>query len=475
VSAPGIVGVGAYAPTSRLTSEAIADARGRSKASGIESTAVPAPDEDVLTMGYEAARNALDAADVAGSEVSHIAFGTTNPPVEEEAILPRFGEMLAVPATAETALFTGSLTAGVRALRAGCRAVEDDRTALVVASDAPRGDLDAALEQGAGAGAAAFVLSVNAPVTVGPFASFARLAVGTRFRERGSERTEGLGITAFDRQTFETTVAGALDALDSDLETVDAAAVQATDGRQPYRVVDELPVPSERLKTHATVHDLGDTGAASVPLSIARALDDGASGIVGVAAGSGATAHAVVLEAIDTVPTDLALDGETEIDYAASLRQQGKITGDTPQGGGGYVSLPAWHRSLAQRYRLEAGRCPSCDRLNMPPSGACGHCSGLVEYEAVTLSRQGDVEAVSVISQGGAPPEFADLQGRSGTYATGIVGFDGPDGGSASLPVMFVEINPEDVAVGDEVEATIRSIYTQEGVTRYGFKVKPTT
>ncbi|MFC7131566.1 MULTISPECIES: zinc ribbon domain-containing protein [Salinibaculum] len=470
---PGIAAAGAYAPRSRLTGDAIADAWGQFKAGGIEETAVPGPDEDVLTMGYEAARNALDAAAVSGADVGWVGFATTNPPVEEEALLPRFGEMLAVPETAETTMFTGSLTAGVRALRAAARAVDSTGPALVVASDAPRGALDEALEQGAGAGAAAFVVTADGAATLDAFASVAEPAAGTRFRERGSDRSAGLGITPFDRQAFESTVTRALGSLDYDEAAVDAAAVQATDGRQPYRVTGALPVSGEDLKAHATVHTLGDTGAASVPLSIAMALSDDVSGIVGVAAGSGATAEAVAIDVTETVPTGVSLDGEVDLDYASYLRQRGEVTGGAPQGGGGYVSLPAWHRSLAQRYRLEAGRCPACDRLNMPPRGACSHCNALAEYEPVELSRTGSVEASSIISQGGAPPEFAELQGRSGEYATGIVAFDGPDGGSASLPALFVEVDPEDVAVGDEVEMTIRRIYTQEGVTRYGFKVRP--
>jgi hydroxymethylglutaryl-CoA synthase len=152
---PGIAGVGAYAPRTRLPGDAVAEAWGQFKASGIEETAVPGPDEDVLTMGYEAARNALDAAGVAGETLGAVGFATTNPPVEEEALLPRFGEMLAVPETAETTVYTGSLTAGVRALRGAARAVESTGPALVVASDAPRGELDEALGQGAGAAATA--------------------------------------------------------------------------------------------------------------------------------------------------------------------------------------------------------------------------------------------------------------------------------------------------------------------------------
>jgi hydroxymethylglutaryl-CoA synthase len=457
----------------RLPGDAIAEAWGRFKPSGIEEVAVPGPDEDVLTMGYEAARNALDAAGVTGPEIGAVAFATTNPPVEEEALLPRFGAMLDVPETAESTLYTGSLTGGVRALRGAARAVESTGPVLVVVSDAPRGELDEALGQGSGAGAAAFVVTADGPASLDAFSAVSEPAVGTRFRQRGSRRSEGLGITPFDRRSFVSTVTGALAELEYDADAVDAVAVQATDGRQPYRVTGSLPVSGERLREHATVHTLGDTGAASVPLSLASALASDASSIVGVAAGSGAVAEAVAIDVTGSVPVDLELDGRADLDYAGYLRQRGEITGGAPRGGGGYVSLPTWHRSLAQRYRLEAGRCPSCERLNLPPRGACTHCRALVEYRPVELARTGTVEAVSVISQGGAPPEFAELQGRAGAYATGIVAFEGPDGGSASIPALFVDVDPETVTVGDRVARTIRKIYTQEGVTRYGFKVRP--
>ena len=43
-----------------------------------------------------------------------------------------------------------------------------------------------------------------------------------------------------------------------------------------------------------------------------------------------------------------------------------------------------------------------------------------------------------------------------------------PDDGAATAPAMVVGT----AAVGDRVEAVQRRIYTQEGVTRYGFKVQ---
>ena len=165
---------------------------------------------------------------------------------------------------------------------------------------------------------------------------------------------------------------------------------------------------------------------------------------------------------------------------------RGDITPGEPAGGGAYVSVPSWRRTIPQRHRLRAGRCPDCGALAFPPEGACNDCGGLVEYEPVELPGTGTVEAVTVIGQGGAPPEFVDQQARSGAYASAVVALDGPDAadgadgeeggtndGAVSIPAQVVGTDPTAVTVGDRVVATIRRIYTQEGVTRYGFKMQP--
>ncbi|WP_435552653.1 hypothetical protein [Natrinema sp. CGMCC1.2065] len=38
---------------------------------------------------------------------------------------------------------------------------------------------------------------------------------------------------------------------------------------------------------------------------------------------------------------------------------------------------------------------------------------------------------------------------------------------------MGTDADPDAFGVGDRIETTIRRVYTQEGVTRYGFKVRP--
>jgi hydroxymethylglutaryl-CoA synthase len=470
-----IAAVGAYAPRLRIAADEFAEAWGRFEASGIERKAVPEADEDTLTMAAAAAKRALEAAGLDGEALAALSFATTTPPLAEEELVVRLGSMLGAPGTASHRQFIGSTRAGTRGLVAALDA--EQTPALVVAADCPRADPPDEREHAGGAGGAAFLMEDGADgAVVTTQGEYVTPRPGERFRETGDTRVRGLGVTNYDRAAFRDALAGA--AADAGIEDPDvsAAAVQAPDGKRPYRAAGPLGVDGERIKACATVHDLGDTGAASVPLSVARALADGHDSVLAAAYGSGAGADVLRIEGGNHVATDLALDGAVDLSYAEYLRCRGDLGGEEPEGGGAYVSVPTWERSLPQRHRLVAGRCSECGVLAFPPEGACTDCGSLVDYERVRLPGGGTVEAVTRIGRGGAPPEFATQQIQSGAFGVAIVAFDGPGGGSVSAPMQVTGHDPEadgELSVGDRVQVVLRRIYTQEGVTRYGGKVRP--
>ncbi|WP_252699583.1 zinc ribbon domain-containing protein [Natronosalvus vescus] len=493
---PGQVGIsaaGAYAPRFRISADEFRDAWGQFQAPGVTEKAVPAADEDALTMAVEAARRALEVGGDSGAleaesgsstapvdSIDWLGFASTTPPLEEGDLTARVRAMCGIPADATTHQYTGSTRAGTRALWGAIDALEAGNAtrALVVAADAPAGHPDEAIEHAAGAGAAAFVLEVGGQAAIVDRGEYTAAYPGTRFREPGSAAATELGVTAYDRQAFRETTAGAVDSLETDsdyLGAVDAAAIQSPDGKRPYRVAGALGLETEPITEYATVHELGDLGAASVPMTLAKALENGAESILGVSYGSGAGSDAFVLECDGTVPVETRFEDGTSVSYAEYLRERGVVTSGPPSGGGAYVSIPTWKRSLPQRYRLVAGRCLSCDALAFPPEGACPDCGELEGYEQTRLAGEARLEAVTTISQGGAPPEFAEYQSQTGEYAAVIVAFEAEDGsgGTVSAPAMGTDAEPGEFSVGGRVEPTIRRIYTQEGVTRYGFKVRP--
>ncbi|MFC4358953.1 zinc ribbon domain-containing protein [Halobium salinum] len=485
----GIAGAAASVPRARIGADAVREAWGRFQASGVQSKAVAGADEDSLTMAAEAARRALDAAGVDAERVSCLTFGTSTPPLEEEDPTPRLGAFLGVPSGASRRYLSGSTRAGTSALAAaldrangvGNERVPDTLPALVVAADRPRGEPSSPEDHAAGAGAAALVLTADGPATVGDRAEYAVDYPGTRFREAGSERVEGLGVSAYDRRAFVETVRGAVSNLGTDLAHADALALQAPDGKLPYRAAAALGADADLVSEVTPVHDLGDLGAASPLFALVRALDAGRERVVVVGYGSGAGADAfevVVDPDGGAPPTDRAGDSGEDVSYAEYLRLRGEITDGPPAGGGAAVSVPSWRRSREARYRLVAGACPDCSALAFPPEGACPDCGSLAEFEPVELPKQGVVEAVTTVSPGGAPPEFVPQAERGGAFGVAIVAFereaDGEGGaGSASVPLQATDCDPAELDAGDEVEAVVRRIYTQEGVTRYGRKVRP--
>lgn len=465
-----IAAIGAYAPRLRIAAEEFEEAWGTFDAAGVEQKAVPEADEDALTMGIEAARRALTAADYDGADVTHLAFATTTPPMAEEDLTARLSSVLGTPNSVTTQTMTGSTRAGAQALDAALSAGPWDGVGLVVVSDCPRGAPDSEIEHAAGAGSAALVLDGDGPGAVIDQGAHVEPYPATRFRTTGEDETTGLGVTQYDRNGFTSALAGAVKELDQ-RDGIDAAAVQSPDGKLPYRAAGALGVDTEMIAAAETVSSLGDTGAASVFLGAAVAFSDDADRILLAAYGSGAGANLFVVDG--PVPVVSALDGETELSYAEYLRRRGEITSDEPEGGGAYVSVPSWKQTIPQRHRLVAGRCPECGVLNFPPDGACAGCNDRsVEFEFVELAGTGTVEAVTTIGQGGAPPEFVEQQSKSGSFVSAVIALDGPDSEkTVSIPSQVLA-GDESVEIGTPVEATIRRIYTQEEVTRYGFKMQ---
>ncbi|GGL67344.1 Zn-ribbon domain-containing OB-fold protein [Halocalculus aciditolerans] len=135
---------------------------------------------------------------------------------------------------------------------------------------------------------------------------------------------------------------------------------------------------------------------------------------------------------------------------------------------GAYVSVPTWWRQLDSRYRLVVGECTECGAHTFPPEGACVDCNAVDALEPVEPEGTGTIVAQTVI-EGGAPPEFEALLDAEGAIGVALVELDG----GARLPGMLTDCDPHGPERGDRVEATIRRIYEDEGVVRYGAKFRP--
>jgi uncharacterized OB-fold protein len=133
-----------------------------------------------------------------------------------------------------------------------------------------------------------------------------------------------------------------------------------------------------------------------------------------------------------------------------------------------YISLPRYLKTIDQRYGLKAGRCRSCGRVAFPPKSACPGCGGKT-FDEERLSGRGRIHSYTIISRGGAPTEFDHQQKMTGEFAVALVELEeGP-----RIMGQMTDCDPHRTEIGMEVKATLRKLYEQEGVIRYGYKFRP--
>src|SRR4029077_5620064 len=112
---PRIRGAGPAPPALRVTGADIGAAGGRG---GRDQVAACAPDEDTLTLAWDAATAALDAAGIEAESVDAIFWGTSRPPFAEGPNLAFLAASLGLASDIGGALLAGSAHSGMEALLA---------------------------------------------------------------------------------------------------------------------------------------------------------------------------------------------------------------------------------------------------------------------------------------------------------------------------------------------------------------------
>ncbi len=121
-------------------------------------------------------------------------------------------------------------------------------------------------------------------------------------------------------------------------------------------------------------------------------------------------------------------------------------------------------REVPQRYRLEAGRCTSCDKVYFPPRRICAECKNR-KFETVNLPSEGKVDTFTIIRV--APTPFVD----EAPYAVAVVALS--DG--TRITSQVVDCDPEQIEIGMAVRIEFRKILAEgeAGVICYGYKCVP--
>ncbi len=160
-----IVGFGRYLPRFRITAAAIAeqwsqDEKAITGGLGIEEKTVPGTDEDSFTMAFEAAKQAIETADILPTQISAMFVGSESHPYAVKptsAMLVSALELDPFCHCADLEFACKAGTAGAQIVDAFVRSGQIN-FGMAVGTDTAQGRPGDALEYSAGAGAAALVI-----------------------------------------------------------------------------------------------------------------------------------------------------------------------------------------------------------------------------------------------------------------------------------------------------------------------------
>jgi hydroxymethylglutaryl-CoA synthase len=276
----GIAGYGVYLPLYRIKSSDVAKAWGGDLKTPYEKT-VPCYDEDALTMGVEASLNALKNARFDGDELDVVYFATMSSPYIEKQCSSTLSASLGCRDSVRTSDFNGSPRTCSSAMLACVDALRSSsaRSALVVASDRLVARPSESMEQLLSAGAAAFVLTGDEKRLVARIEGSA--SYSTEFTDRWRSETESFPRSEFERfgrdygYTRHVTMAikKLLENRKSSPKDYSQVVFTEFDPRRPSAIAKSVGFSEDQISRGSLNQFVGDTGAASMFLSLSATLE----------------------------------------------------------------------------------------------------------------------------------------------------------------------------------------------------------
>ncbi|WP_028605515.1 hydroxymethylglutaryl-CoA synthase family protein [Ottowia thiooxydans] len=476
----GITAFGGYIPRWRLDRNAIAKAhqwmapalKGLAKGQ----RAFCGWDEDSVTMGVEAARDALDGQ--ARDAISRVVFASTTHPFADLQHATIIGSALGLSSGIRTLDVGQSQRAGISALLAALSDASSG-SALVVASDRPRGKPASTQEMNNGAGAAAFTLGSEKIVAeLRGSASKSALFVD-HFRAAESQydyfweerwiRDEGY------LKLVPPVIAAALADAGVEPKEIRHFILPSSFKGIATAVARSAGIPAE-AEADALTANCGYTGTAHGLLMLAHVLERAEPGEHILLAGFGQGCDVLVLRVTDAITNARprrgvsgALADKLETDaYLRLLANEGGVDLDWGMRAERPVktALTEQYRSNEQISHFQAGKCRACSTIQFPQlpfcvNPACNAPSS--QFDQVALA---DAKArvmtftADWLSYHPAPPLYV-----------GFVQFDN----AARLMMEIVDVGPAGLEIGAPVNMVfrIKDIDRVRHYPRYFWKAIP--
>lgn len=479
MSSFGILSYGAYVPSTRLQRKAIAASNSwfnsslRAFAQG--ERAIGGWDEDVITMGAEAARESLVGFDPA--QVSSIVLASTTLPFADRQNSGVIRSALMLPTPVRTADTTGSLRSATTALVEALVGSADGST-LVIGSDARKAKAGSRQEMLYGDGAAAVLVGSGEPVARLIGAASETVDFVQQYRQAGRSydycwekrwiRDEGYF------KIVPQAISAALKTAGVEASTITHFCMPTTLGKVGAAVAKRCGLP--RTSVRDTLGDVcGDTGAAHPLMMLIDALQDSRSGdrILLVAFSGGC--DAMVFDVVRTGATQAPRGGvkgalarrREDSNYMRYLSLNNLV--DLERGMRAEVDkatpLTVLYRNQDMIQGLVGGMCRNCGTVQYPRQRYCvnPNCNALDSQDDYGFaSRTGKVMSFTA--------DYLTYSPDPPTYF-GMVEFDG----GGRMMMDFTDVDPEKMEVGLPVRVMFRvkDYDDNRGFRRYFWKAAP--
>ncbi len=310
----GIVGYGACLPRHRIQVEEIAkvwgaDAPSYKRGLELREKSVPAPDQDVITLSVEAARNALDRAQgLDPQKIGAIYIGSESHPYAVKPSGTVVGEAIGATPEVHVADFEFACKAGSEAMFVVSSLVEAGsiEVGLAIGADTSQGAPGDALEYSAAAGAAAFIMGTQDLVaTIDHTYSF-MTDTPDFWRREYQHYPQHAGRFTGEPAYFKHTLGasrGIMDKTGMKPADFDFAVFHQPNGKFPMRAGKMLGFTREQIETGWLVPTLGNTYSGASPLGLTAVLDIAKPGnkIMMCSYGSGSGSDSFILTVTDRI------------------------------------------------------------------------------------------------------------------------------------------------------------------------------
>lgn len=342
----GIVSYGGYIPRWRIKPQDIAKTWGAdgdaiSRGLNIVSKSVPSPDEDVITISVEAARNLMKKVNIDPKDIGAIYVGSESHPYAVKPSATIVAEAIEASPDLTAADFEFACKAGTAAIQTCMGLVASDmiRYGIAIGSDTSQGAPGDPLEYSASAGGGAFLIGKEkVAATIKHTVSFTTdtpdfwRREGQTYPKHGGRFT---GEPAYFKHVL-TCAKNLFDQTGTGPEDFNHAVFHQPNGKFPVSAGKKLGFSKEQIQTGLLVPQIGNTYSGAVLLGLAAILDIAEPGervfVVGYGSGAGSDGFDIMVnDDIESIRNDSSpsvmemVENAAYIDYATYAKFRGKI------------------------------------------------------------------------------------------------------------------------------------------------------